>query len=266
MGGEDSVVSELKRDYILKQISEGRRFDGRDFDEYRPIDIQVDFIEQSAGSARVKLGDTDVVVGISMQVGDPYSDSPNSGVMTTAAELIPMASPEFESGPPGPEATELARVVDRGIRETDTLDLEELCIEPGEKVWICFFDMHIIDYDGNLFDACAMGALAAALSGTVPNEAHDLGEDVPIPVNHLPVSVTSMKLGDEIVMDPGLVEDKVGGPRLTVSYDENDDLTAMQKGLIGGFTPEEVKSIIKRSRDKARDIRDLVVKAAGRTI
>lgn len=266
MSGEDRVMSQLNKDYVENLARQGRRFDGRDFDEFRDLELEVDFIEQSAGSARVQLGDTDVIVGISMQNGDPYDDSPNSGVITTSAELIPMASPEFESGPPGPEATELARVVDRGIRETDTLALEDLCIEPGESVWICFFDMHILDYNGNLFDACGIGALAAALSGTVPNESEGLGEDEPLPVNHLPVSVTAMKIGDEIVFDPGLIEDKVGGPRLTVSFDENGDIAAMQKGLDGGFTPQEVRKIINAGRDKAARIRERIVKAAGRSI
>jgi exosome complex component RRP42 len=266
MSGEDRVMSQLNEDYVENLAAEGRRFDGRDFGEFRQLELEVDFITQSAGSARVQLGETDVIVGISMEAGDPYDDSPNEGVMTTSAELIPMASPEFESGPPGPEATELARVVDRGIRETDTIDFEELCIEPGESVWVCFFDMHVLDYNGNLFDACAVGALAAALSGTVPNEAEGLGEDEPIPVNHLPVSVTAMKIGDEIVFDPGLVEDEVGGPRLTVSFDENGDIAAMQKGLEGGFTPDEVQKIIKSGRDKAAQIRDQIVKATGRSI
>jgi exosome complex component RRP42 len=73
------------------------------------------------------------MAGIKMDIGEPYPDEPDSGVMTTAAELIPMASPDFESGPPDEESIELARVVDRGIRESKIIDVDKLCVVPSEK-------------------------------------------------------------------------------------------------------------------------------------
>ena len=97
-----------------------------------------------------------------MDLGEPYPDTPESGVMTTAAEMIPMASPDFEAGPPRENAIELSRVVDRGIRESEVIEVEKLCIVPDEKIWMIFIDIHIIDYDGNLFDTASL----AALSGT----------------------------------------------------------------------------------------------------
>ena len=90
-------------------------------------------------------------------------------------ELIPLASPDFESGPPREKAIELARVVDRGIRESETIDMAKLCITPEEKVWIVFIDVHVLDYDGNLFDACSLAASAALGCTIVPNERHGLG-------------------------------------------------------------------------------------------
>jgi exosome complex RNA-binding protein Rrp42 (RNase PH superfamily) len=88
--------------------------------------------------------------------------------MTTAAELIPMASPDFEAGPPRENAIELARVVDRGIRESEVIEMDKLCILSGKKVWIIFIDIHILDYDGNLFDAASIASLAALLSTKIP--------------------------------------------------------------------------------------------------
>ena len=40
---------------------------------------------------------------------------------TTDIELLPMAFPTFESGPPSEQAIEYSRVVDRGIRESKML-------------------------------------------------------------------------------------------------------------------------------------------------
>jgi len=165
-----TVTPAIKRDYLANLAEQGKRADGRRFDEYRNIEIETNIISKAEGSARVKIGNTQVIAGIKMDAGEPYSDSPESGVMTTAAELIPLASPDFESGPPRENAIELARVVDRGIRESEVIELDKLCIEPGEKVWIVFIDIHIIDYDGNLFDAASLAALAALMTTKVPVE------------------------------------------------------------------------------------------------
>ncbi len=240
----NDVVSEIKRGYIYRLAELGKRIDGRRFDEHRPLIIEKSPISSAEGSARVKLGKTDVLIGIKMEPGEPYPDTPNSGVMTTSAEMGPVASPTFESGPPGEDAIELARVTDRAIREGEVIDLEALCIEPEKKVWIVFIDIHVLDYDGNLFDACQFGALAALSSTIVPAEKFGLGKDFPLKIQHYPVSVTFAKIRDKILCDPGLDEEKIADARITISLDENNNIRAVQKGLRGGFSQEEIKKII----------------------
>lgn len=252
------VISDLKRNHIHRLASDGKRIDGRAPDEFRPLTIEKGTIGSAEGSARVHLGKTDVLVGIKMDLGEPYSDTPNKGVLTTAAELIPMASPTFESGPPREKAIELARVVDRGIRETKTVDLEKLCIEPGEKVWILFLDMHILDYDGNLFDACSYGVLGGLTNTTVPASRIEQ-EDFKLEVLHQPVSVTAAKVGDSIFLDPSLDEERIADARLTVAIDENGAIRAMQKGLNGSFTFDEVKKVIDLARNAGNELRPKIV-------
>ena len=76
-----SVVSEIKRDHIHKLIAKGKRVDGRVWDEYRQISIETNYIETAEGSARVKMGNTDVLVGVKMGVGSPFADTPDRGVL-----------------------------------------------------------------------------------------------------------------------------------------------------------------------------------------
>src|SRR2546427_871780 len=116
------------REHIARLAASGKRTDGRRFDEPRPLVVQKNYIKNAEGSARVQLGNTDVLVGVKIDVGEPYPDTPNQGVLSTSAELIPMASPNFEAGPPSPTAIELARVADRGIREAKD--------GSGGKLWI----------------------------------------------------------------------------------------------------------------------------------
>jgi len=259
-----TLTSTIKRDYLHNLAKKGKRQDGRDLFQFRNISIETNLISKAEGSARVKIGNTQVVAGIKMDIGEPYPDSPNSGVITTAAELNPLASPDFESGPPREDAIELARVVDRGIRESEVIELDKLCIEPNEKIWIVFIDIHIIDYDGNLFDAASLAALAAILTAKVPAKRFELGEDYPLPVKDPPISCTFVKFNDVMIMDPSLDEEEIAEARITVATDGNGHLRAMQKGLNGGFTVDEIKKIIKVSLDNGVEIRKKLYESVGK--
>ena len=93
-----SITPQIKREFIVKLAQDGKRADGRKFDEFRGIEIETGVVSKAEGSARVKIGNTQVIAGIKMDIGEPYSDSPESGVMTTAAELIPLAVIKFLDG------------------------------------------------------------------------------------------------------------------------------------------------------------------------
>jgi len=252
--GKD-VVADLKRDYISKLLAKGQRVDGRRFDEMRPLTIETNFIGSAEGSARVKLGNTDVVVGVKLIAGEPFPDTPNTGVLTTNAELIPMASDTFEAGPPDQESIEVARVVDRGIREGHAVDMTKLCMVPGKEVWIMFVDVHVLDYDGNLFDAANIGANAAFKGTIVPAKRAGKGEDYPLPVLHQPISITAVKIDGKILIDPTHDEERVADARLTAATIETGNLCAMQKGLNGAFTMEEVFKVVEISRKIGAEVR-----------
>lgn len=251
----NEVVTEIQRNYIHNLLEKGKRIDDRGFNEYREIKIEKNVIKVAEGSARVKIGNTDIMAGVKISVGEPFPDTPNLGVLTTNAELIPMASPEFESGPPGQDAVELARVVDRGIRGSEAIDLEKLCIVEGEKVWIVFIDIHVLDFDGNLFDASSLGAMAALCSTTVPAEKFEISENIRLPIKQYPITCTFAKIGDTIIVDPNFDEETIAKARLTVTTDNEGNIRAMQKGLSGSFCFDDLKEIIKLSKEHGKIIR-----------
>jgi exosome complex component RRP42 len=251
-----NIVSYIKKDYIRSMAEKGIRLDGRGMDEMRELTVEKPYLGSAEGSARVKLGKTDVVVGVKIDPGTPFSDRPNLGVLISTAEMAPIASPDFETGPPRPPAIELARVTDRSIRESQTIDLAPLCIEEGEKVWMVFIDIHPLDYHGNLFDACQYGAMAALSTAMVPwSKLDDSKKDVPLGTQTAPVSLTAVKIGSKVLIDPNLDEDEVADARITVSTDENGDIRAMQKGLNGSFTIDEIKYVVKLSEELGTKVR-----------
>src|SRR3989338_9244066 len=167
-------MHEELRKHIIGLLKAGTRLDGRKLNDYRkPIQIDYGVVMTANGSARVKIGDTEVIAGIKLEVGTPYPDNPDEGTIIVGAELLPLSSPDFELGPPGIQAVELARVVDRGIRESKCLDFKKLCIEEGEKAWMIIVDICTINDAGNLLDASSLAAIAALRNTTFPEYKDD---------------------------------------------------------------------------------------------
>ena len=251
-----NVISLVNREFIKNQIKKGKRLGGRAIDEYRDLKIIVNPIGTAEGSAYVSLGNTKVLVGVKIGTDKPFPDTPDKGILITNAELRAIASPTFELGPPNMETIELARVVDRGLRESGLLDLEKLCMVPGEKVRIIFVDIHVLDFDGNLFDAASFAAVAALFNAKVPS--YEGSEPYALPTKNIPVSCTVVKIDDKIVLDPCLEEETIADARLTVVMDENMARRAMQKGLSGKFTVEEVRETMKMMAKKSKELREII--------
>ena len=254
----NEVISQIKRDHIVNLLEKGTRTDGRSPTDIREIQITTNCIESADGSARVKLGNTEVIAGIKIIPGTPFPDTPNSGVLTTGAELIPMAHASFESGPPGEDAIELARVVDRGIRESGMVDVEGLCITPGEEVWMCFIDMYALDYDGNLFDAANLAAVSALKTAVIPGEQYGKGENKPLPITCTPISITACKIGNTLILDPNFDEEHIASARLTVTTDDNGNFRAMQKGGRGSITLDDLSQCLDAAVEKGKEIRKII--------
>src|SRR3989338_2128470 len=139
-----SVLDQLKRKEIVDLLDQGKRLDGREFDQSRPLSIETTVIPKANGSARVKLGDTEVVTGVKIQPDKPFPDLGDKGILICTAEILPLADPKAEPGPPGEEVIELARVVDMGIRETEMLDLKQLVLIKDKSVIGIFVDSSVI--------------------------------------------------------------------------------------------------------------------------
>jgi len=256
-----SPIANLEEKNILDLLKQDKRIDGRGLTEYRELRIEPNIIEKANGSARVTLGKTQVIAGVKVETGEPFPDTPNEGALAVNAELAPIAHPSFESGPPGEAAIELARVVDRSIRESNAIDREKLCIESGKKVFVVFIDLNIMDHDGNLIDASTLAALVALLSSKINEYELKDGEIIykseqkPLPVSDCPIAITFAKLGEILVLDPCLREEAVMKSRLTVGVNEKGSICAMQKGGLGEFNIDEIKKATKLATEKSPEIR-----------
>ena len=247
------LVSSVKRDYIVDLARQGKRADARALDQYREISVEPGWVENAEGSALARIGNTQVLAGVKLERGEPYPEVPDSGVLITNAELVPLASPTFEPGPPDENAIELARVVDRGIRESGAIDLEKLVITPGEDVWIVFVDIHVLDQDGNLIDASALASVAALWNVKPPKD-----EDWKLPnfpISKKPITTTMAKIDERLMVDPCLDEEGVMDARISIATTEDGNVCAIQKGGAGTLTLEDVETALELARAKANELR-----------
>lgn len=252
----------VSKEYMEAVTAQSKRIDGRKFDEYRNIEIEYGISPKSSdGSARVKIGDTEVLAGVKIELGTPFPDKPNEGSIMVNVELIPLSSPLFESGPPSIDAIELARVTDRGLRESKALDFKKLCVREGEKVWLVFIDIYPINAAGNLFDACYLAALAAIKDAHFPvlNEDDKInykekGKEK-LPLTKLPISCTVWKIGKEFLVDPLQEEEAAADARMSIVFMEDGRICAMQKGGSVALKTEDISTMVDIAEEKTKEIR-----------
>ena len=250
----------LSRDkYFLALADKAQRDDGRKADQLRDITIQTNVVEKAEGSAVVNLGNTKVMVGVKLDVKEPFPDTPEEGILIAGAEFSPIASPLFESGPPSEESIELARIVDRGIRESHAINVEKLCVTKGEEVWSVNLDIYILNNAGNMIDAAALASIAALLTTKLPKYEDkkvirgELKEKLPMACK--PIAVTHLNIGNNLFADPNFEEERIQDSRLTVTTIDNGNISSLQKGGPKGLTLKQIEDMFEASVKVGKEIR-----------
>ena len=256
---------------IVSLLKEEKRLDSRGMYQYRDIEIETGISINAEGSSRVRIGKTEVIVGVKMATQEPYPDHDDEGTMVTGMEFSPACGERYESGPPQMDSIEVARVVDRGIRESGFIDWKKLCIKEGEKVWSIMIDIYCINDDGNVIDASALGAVAALKVARFPEYDEETGKvkfgefsDKPLPLtDNLPLSFTFNKIGNSLVLDPNREEEDATDARLiiAVSCPKKDKIiNAMQKGGISPITIDEMNKIIEQTEKSYDELFPIIEK------
>lgn len=235
----------------------GRRFDDRGLLEQRDFSVEYNVSNKAEGSARVRMGKTEVVVGVKLEVGVPYPDSLDKGNLMVSGDLLPLASPRFESGPPKFNAIELPRLIDRMVRESHVIDLKKLVIKEGEKVWVVIIDIYPINDDGALIDAASIATVAALMQTKMPeldengriNYEKDAKKKLPLEDGIIPLSFTFYKLGDTIFVDPTREEEEAVDGKIVfgVSFYKGKEhmIHSCQKGFDAPMSREEIEKMMK---------------------
>lgn len=260
-------ISNLTKEKLSQMFAEGKRFDLRSLTDFRPLSVEFGVSNKAEGSARVRFGKTEVIAGVKLELGEPYPDSLDKGNLSVSGDLLPLASPRFESGPPGFESIELPRLVDRAIRGAEMIDLSKLVIKEGEKVWTVSIDIYPINDDGNLVDAATLAATLALQQTHVPTLDESGRPDyknltnkkLPLSDESISLSLSFYKFGNSIVLDPTREEEEACDAKITFGVSLlNGELmiNSCQKGGEATFSQEEISKMMDFIPEKFKELNE----------
>ena len=186
-------LSPHERDFVLDGIDQDLRVDGRGRLDHRSLTLELGTSPQASGSARLRLGSTDVMVAVRADIGTPPAGFPTHGRLSCAVELSASADPAYEGRGGEKAAAELSRALERGLLGASAggaaslsaaasgarggsgdhgagaaLAMESLGIQKGKSCWVLRCDCLVLSADGSALDALSVAIKAALADCKIP--------------------------------------------------------------------------------------------------
>ncbi|VEN51068.1 unnamed protein product [Callosobruchus maculatus] len=264
-------LCEAEKTFVLHGVEENLRIDGRDREQYRPMELETDVVSHAFGSARLRLANTDVLVAVKIEVDAPFPDRPTEGKLEFFVDCSANATPDFE-GRGGEElAAEISNCLSSAYSSSLSFDLTKLCIVKGRKCWKLYVDILILECGGNLFDAISIAVKVALWNTQVPkvrcidmdgntvdiNVCQDMFECQRLDVENAPVMVTVCKIGDKCIVDPNAAEEQCSVGSVVVAVSGNRLSTVLQTGM-GSLHPLTLVECLKMGHKVGKKLDEAV--------
>eukprot|EP00249_Psilotum_nudum_P011230 c23039_g1_i1 orf=380-1252(-) len=268
-------LSVAEKRFIVGGIAQDLRSDGRGRHHFRNFSIDTGVIPQANGSARIRLGATDVIVAIKAELGRPHGNIPNHGKIEISVECSPTAAPEFEGRGGGELSQELSRALQRsllggGSGAGAAIDLSALSILEGKMCWELYIDGLVLCSDGNLLDALAI-AIKAALGNTgipkVVMTGSATGEDdadfevsdnpdefSQLDTSRVPVIVTLTKVGRHYIVDATEEEESQMSSAVSIAVNSKGNVCGITKRGGAGIDPNVFLDMVSVARQVSQSL------------
>jgi exosome complex component RRP43 len=248
-----------------KFLQEKVRCDGRGLMEYRPVVCTPGVVKSAQGSCMVKVGDTLVTCGLTLEVMTPESKTPSEGRIEVAVHSQPFKV----RGQSGKQASEweiqVSEYLLQMLLSTETVALSDLCISEGKAVWCVYADIVLCNWDGNAMDAAATALVSGFESLRIPAvEILDSGsvvlapagpdgkrQEQAMPVMHALVPSTFALIDEFVVLDPSSNEEGVASGFVTIIFNEKLKLCSVYKpgGIAIGI--QKMRKCIQVAKNRA---------------
>lgn len=268
-------LSVAEKKYVEGGIAQGLRSDGRGLHDFRNFSVELTIIPQANGSARVRLGATDVIASVKAELGRPLSSRPNQGRVEINTECSPTAAPEFE-GRGGEELSlELSRALHRsllggGSGAGAAVDLSALSVIEGKLCWNLFIDGLVLSSDGNLLDVLAI-AVKAALSDTgIPKvevtsaaapgqeadfEISDNPDDFSkFDTSRVPIIITLTKVGRTYIIDATEEEESQMSSAVSIAVNSLGHVCGITKRGGAGLDPSVLLDMVSVAKEVSKSL------------
>ncbi|XP_028155891.1 exosome complex component RRP42 [Ostrinia furnacalis] len=234
------LLSETEKVFILHGVQDDYRSDGRSNIDYRPMELETDVVSHASGSARLRLANTDILVGVKTEIDVPKPEKPDSGKLEFFVDCSANATPEFEGRGGEQLASSISNLMQRAYHSSQAFNLKQLCIFEGKQCWKLYIDILILECGGNLCDAVSLAVKAALFNTRIPfvkaalmdggNVDLQLSDDPYdsklLNVGSAPLLVTLCKIGDRCVVDPSAEEESCSVISLIVGVTGNEQYYA----------------------------------------
>ena len=201
----------IKDEYPEKLFREdGKRLDGRDKNELRPIKMEVGVLENADGSAYLEWGNNKIYCAVygPREVHPHHLAKPDRGILRVFYRMATFSVFERKRPAPGRREKEVSMVITDCLKPVLFLELY-----PGTSFEVY---INVLDADGGTRCACTtVAALALADAG--------------IPMRSLVTAVAIGKIDGELITDLSGIEDKAGEADLPCAMTWfNEELSLLQ--------------------------------------
>ena len=232
----------IKDEYPEKLFrDDGKRLDGREKDELRPIKMEVGVLPNADGSAYLEWGNNKIYAAVygPREVHPHHLSKPDRGILRVFYRMATFSVFERKRPAPGRREKEISMIISDCLKPVLFLELY-----PGTAFEIY---INVLDADGGTRCACTtVAALALADAG--------------IPMRSLVTAVAVGKIDGELITDLSGIEDKAGEADLPCAITWfNEELSLLQ--FDGNTNLEEFSKSLSLAKDAMHKIYEIQLDA-----
>jgi len=239
----DAIGELVKRATRHSALNEGVRFDGRAFDEVRPITAEVSYAPRVHGSALFTRGETQALVSTTLGTGDDAKKVEEYHSETWKRFMLHYNFPPFSVG----EARFMRGPGRREIGHGSLAERAILPVLPGEDEW-----PYVIRVVSDIFESNGSSSMASICGGIL--SLMDAGVPIKAPVAG--VAMGLMKEGDKVAVlsDIAGEEDHYGDMDFKVAGTPKG-ITALQMDIkVSGLSREIFEKALGQARENRMHI------------
>lgn len=225
----------------MELIKDGKRLDGRGFDELRPIKIEVGVLKRADGSCYFELGDNKAIAAVygPREMHPRHLQDAKTAVVTYKYNMAPFSVNDRKRPGPDRRSVEISKVSRDAL---DPVILKEYYPKTAIEVYV-----ELLQSDAGTRTA-GINAASVALAAAG------------IPMRDLVSSVAVGKIDGEVVLDLDATEDNNGEADMPMAMVARTDTITMLQ-MDGRLTKDEFNKGMKLAMGACREIYELQRKA-----